>query len=115
MFEDNGIDSGKVDDRKRNNEAGNNSPEQEAIVIDGMEDSQPALVFCRVEVEEGSREMLDFPGGDEEEEGQYREDGGSGTKDGIAIGVVDVVAFISETAIIGAVNDSNETDEAKGA
>jgi len=45
VVEDDGIKHWNIDYRKRNNEPSNNSPEEEAIIPDGMEDGKWTLVL----------------------------------------------------------------------
>lgn len=109
------VDHGDVHDGEGNQEARDDGPEEEAVVVDGLEDGQragPALVH----VEETSVEVLDLPGRNEEEEAQRRERGSSGAEDAVAAGAFVLVAALGKCVVAvprGSVVNEHKRTEAE--
>lgn len=111
VLEDNGVDLGEVDNGKGDEEAGNDGEEEEPVVPDGAGDGERAPApQLRVHVEQRAREVLDLPGGDQEQEAERGVRGGTrAVHDGA--GVVEVVvALVAEAERSGglAVDDRGE-------
>ena len=115
VSEDDLVDDGDVDDGERRADAGDDGPEQEAVLEQGVEDGEGAGVFFGVHVEQAAGQVLGFPGHDAEE---HCEDGvgcGAGAEGEVAGRVVAVVAVVAEVAVAYAVDDDHEAGEAEGA
>lgn len=111
VLEDEGVDLGKVDDGEGDEEAGGDGEEEEAVVPDGVEDGEGALApQLGVHGEQGAREVLDLPGGDQQQEAEGGVGGGAGAEDGLAGAVEAVVALVAEAEGPGrpAVDDGGE-------
>lgn len=98
MLEDNSVKRGNVDNREGDDEAGKDSPKQKLVVPERVKDAEGSLVSHGVEVEERAREMLDFPGGQKEEEGEHSKDCGTRAEHVCARVVVGVVTVMPEVA-----------------
>ena len=109
------VDRGDVDDREGDEEAGDDGPEEESVVVDGLENRKrpgPPLVH----VEEAAVEVFHLPGGNEEEEANCREGSSASTVDAVAAGAMVIVAALWEVVISvagGSVIDEHESAEAE--
>ena len=115
VSEDDLVDDRDVDDGERRADAGDDGPEQEAILEQGVEDGEGAGVFFGVHVEQAAGQVLGFPGHDAE---QDCEDGvccGSSAEGEVASGVVAVVAVVAEVAVACAVDDDDEAGKTERA
>ena len=115
VSEDDLVDDRDVDDGERRADAGDDGPEQEAVLEQGVEDGEGAGVFFGVHVEQAAGQVLGFPGHDAE---QDCEDGvccGSSAEGEVASGVVAVVAVVAEVAVACAVDDNDEAGETERA
>jgi len=68
VSEDDLVDDGDVDNGERRADAGDDGPEQEAVLEQGVEDGEGAGVFFGVHVEQAAGQVLGFPGHDAEQD-----------------------------------------------
>ena len=113
--EDDFVDDGNVDDGERRADAGDDGPEQEAVLEQGVEDGEGAGVFFGVHVEQAAGQVLGFPGHDAEQDCQDRVCRGPRAEGEVAGGVVAMVAVVAEVTVACAVDDDDETGETKRA
>ena len=107
MPKDSGVEAGDVDRRKNAQRANYHRPEQELVLPDVVEEGEAACAFG-IKGEHGSREALAFPGEDENEPGQFGEDGSSRAEYNVTGGVVGPVAVVAEAVLTRAVYNEDE-------
>lgn len=111
------VDLGNVDDGEGDEKAGDDGPEEETVVVDGLEDGErtgPAFVH----VEETAVKVLDLPGGNQEEEAQSRERGSSGAEHAVTARAGILIAALRHVVVSlsrGSVVDKHESAQAERA
>lgn len=113
VLEDRVVDNRNINDWEGDEEASDNGPKQEAVVIDGVEDTEWPLKLLPIEIEERTAEMLDFPSGNQNKETQDGEDSGACSEDGLASIVVSRVAVGSEVTTTYTIHNYRECGQAK--
>ena len=108
VSEDDLVDDRDVDDGERGADACDDSPEQEAVLEQGVEDGESAGVFFRVHVEQAAGQVFGFPSHDAEQDCQDAVCCGASAEGKIAGGVVAVITVVAEIAIACAVDDDDE-------
>jgi len=116
MLEDFGVEVRDVHDGEDHDEASNDGPEEELVVVDGSEHGEGARGTL-VHVEQTAMEMLDLPGCDQQQEGQGGKGRGTGsvhevtTLGSALITVRDhVVVTLTRRSIV----DNHESSQTKG-
>jgi GTP cyclohydrolase II len=113
VSENNTVDDRNVNDRERGAEARADSPEQEAVLEQSVEDREGAAVLFRVHVEQAAGQVFGFPRHDAEEDGQDAVSRGAGAEGQGAGVVVAVVAVGAQVAVAVRVHDDHEADQAE--
>ena len=111
MFQDFGADKHCWEDRQSAND---NSPEEELIGPDIVEEGEFPCRIIGIECEHAASQALAFPGRDQDDPSQLREDGGAGPKHDVTGLVLGFVAVFSQAIAAGAVDDEDEGREAAG-
>ena len=115
VSENDAVDDRNVDYRERSAESRADSPEQEPVLEQRVEDRESAAVIFGVHVEQTAGQMFRFPRHDAEEHGQDAVSR-SASAEGQAAGiVVAVVAVGAQVAVAVGVHDDHEADQAERA
>lgn len=115
MPENNTVDDRNVDDRKRSAQTRADSPEEETVLQQSIENRESAVVFLRVHVEQAAGQVLRLPCHDAQQSGQNAVSRGAGAEWQAASLVVAVVAVGAEVAVAVGVDDDDEAGQAQRA
>ena len=115
MSENNAIDDRNVNDRERSAETRADSPEQEAVLEQCVENRKSAAVLFRIHVEQAAGQVFGFPRHDAKEYGQDAVSRGAGAEGQGAGVVVAVIAVGTQVAVAVGVHDDHEAEQAERA
>jgi len=113
------VDNRDIYDGERDDEAGRDGPEEEAVAQRGWDHGKDSVVLLWIHVEERAGEVLDFPGRDKEQEAKRSEGRRAGAIDGLAHLLEPLVAVDrlaqGDWPLPGTVRDEREGQDAQRA
>lgn len=116
MLEDFGVEVRDVHDGEDHDEASDNGPEEELVVVDGSEHGEGARGTL-IHVEQTAMEMLDLPGCHQQQEGQGGKGRGTGSVyevTSLGSALIAVGDHVIVTLARRRVVDDHESSQAKG-
>jgi hypothetical protein len=111
-----GVEVGDIHDREDHDEAGNNGPEEELVVVDGLEHREGASGTL-IHVEEAAVEVLHLPCCDEQQESQRGEGRGTSAVNKVTSIISALVAAFYHRVVTltrCSIVDKHESTQAEG-
>ena len=117
MLEDLRVQPGDIHGGEHADGADGHGVKEETVFINVFEEREVAAAVgpFRIERKHAAAQVFEFPRADEDQPGEFGEDGGARAEHGIAAGTVVAVAVDAEVGVAGAVDDDDEGEEGAGA
>jgi hypothetical protein len=113
MLEDGGVETRNVNNWEDGDCANDDGPEEELVGNNVAEERETVLRLVGVKTEERAADRLEFPGGEENEPGEFCENSTTSAEDSVALIGVFGVTVAAEVAIANTKDDDNKGGKGK--